>query len=260
MITNKIMAKYENNFYVYSLIKNGNICFSGKEILQLIKKIIVLIVVDEAHVNLEDQWGNSAMREEMNLAPAFIKAQVVTSTRAPILAMTATAKIKPSKPREKSEVDKIIEMCSLKYSPTTTIYLSPILKNHLYVNLKRPPSRSGFYGKNSYTFSEPKIGLVHILWRLYLQFFVSDIKEGSVPKKAIIYVKRLEDLAELDDFLNSQLGHLPIAQSPNTCPWVINYSECGTVTSKQIMMRSTDETSPIFLYVTTSFIILETSV
>ena len=37
---------------------------------------------------------------------------------------------------------------------------------------------------------------------------VADIKAGRIPKKGMIFVNRLEDLMEIEDFLNSQLGHL----------------------------------------------------
>ena len=216
------------------------------------KKNVVLITLDEAHASLKSQWGNSAMREDMHLAPAFLRAQVAATTKAPILAMTASAKVKGKKSKDKSEVDEIIEMCSIKYSPTTIISISPILHNHLYVNIKKPPSAAKFYGRNCYSFSEQKIGSIHILWRIYLQFFVSDLKNGKVPKKAILYVRRMEDLAELDDFLTSQLGHLDVARSSNTCPWVINSSATGKVTAQRIRERTTDESSPIYLYITTS--------
>ena len=153
-----------------------------------------MIAVDEAHTSLESQWGNSSMREEMHLAPVFLQAQVATTTKAPILAMTASAKVKGKGPRDSSDVDEIVAMCSLKHSPTTIISISPILHNHFYMNIKKPPAISGFYGQNCYTFSDQKIGSVHILWRIYLHFFVSDIKQGKAPKKNILYVKQLEDL------------------------------------------------------------------
>ena len=65
----------------------------GKEIIQSLKQVIVLECVDEAHASLRSQWGHSEMREEMYLAPALLRAHLLSTTRAPILAMTASAKV-----------------------------------------------------------------------------------------------------------------------------------------------------------------------
>ena len=50
----------------------------------------------------------------------------------------------------------------------------------------------------------------------------------------------------------SLLGHLDIAKSPNTCPWVANSSASGKITAEMIRARACDEQSPIHLYITTS--------
>ena len=92
------------------------------------------------------------------------------------------------------------------------------------ISLKKPPTRFGFFGKNAFSLSEDKIGEVHLLWRIYLKKIVSELKNGRNPKRAILYVKRLEDLIVLDRFLMSQLGHLEFVKKQNTCPWVINSS------------------------------------
>ena len=81
-------------------------------------------------------------------------------------------------------------MCGIQFSDTTLITISPILHNHLYVNLMKPPSLYGFYGKETSN-SSVKIGSVHILWRIYLKRFVSDIKKDKTPKRAILYVKNI---------------------------------------------------------------------
>ena len=201
----------------------------GKEIIQATKESIVLLCVDEAHVSLRSQWGHSEMREEMNLAPAYLRAQLLSSTRAPVLAMTASAKVSATVKKQNDEVEEIKEMCSLKYSPTTVVSVSPVLHNHIYVNILKPPSSYGFYGRNCYSFSEQKVGSVHILWRIYLKYFVLDIKSGRVPKKAIIYVKTMKDLAEIDDFLTDQLGHIESVRNFSTCPWVTNSSATGMI-------------------------------
>ena len=193
------------------------------------------------------------MREDMHLAPSYLRAQVATGTGAPILAMTASAKVKGGKKHERrDEIEDIKAMCSIKYSKTTVITLSPVLHNHVYVNVKKPPTNVGFYGTEETSSSPQRVGSVHLLWRLYLKQFVSDIKEGRKPKKAMLYVKKYGDLDEIDDFLTSELGHLEIARNPNTCPWVVNSSATGRITAEKIRQRAKEENSSIFLYITTS--------
>ena len=178
--------------------------------MQRLKKNIVLIAIDEAHVSLPSQWGNEEMREDMFLAPAYLRAQVSTTTKAPVLAMTASAssKVAAGKSKTKSEVDQIKDMCGIQFSETTVITISPVLHNHIFVNVKKPPSVYQFYGRDSTSSSDQRLGSVHLLWRIYLKQFVGDIKEGKTPKKAIIYVKRYIDLADLDEFLTLELGML----------------------------------------------------
>ena len=110
------------------------------------KTSVVLVCVDEAHVCLPTQWGHEGMREDMYMAPSYLRAQVMATTRAPILAMTASAKSVANSKKDKTEVEEIKNMCSIQYSPTTTIVISPVLYNHIYVKLKKPPVTYGFYG------------------------------------------------------------------------------------------------------------------
>ena len=199
----------------------------GKTTVSALKSNILLICVDEAHVFLPSQWGHQGMREEMHVAPSYLRAQVQATTKAPTLAMTASAKVRGKTRREKNEIDLIKEMCSVEHSPTTTISISPVLHNHLYVTVKKPPSTSGFYGRNCYSLTDQKVGYMHVLWRLYLKSFVSDLKSGQKPKRAIIYVKKLEDLGPIDDFLSTQLSHLDFVRDHKNFPWVINSSSTG---------------------------------
>ena len=180
------------------------------------KKDILLLCVDEAHVCLPSEWGKKGMREDMYVAPSYLRAQVASTTEAPVIAMTASARTKVSRRKDKSEVEQIKVMCSIQFSKTTTIVISPVLNNHNYVVLKKPSVVQGFYGENRYSFSHDQIGSANILWRIYLEKFVSDVKNGNVPKRAVLYVKTLDDLGEIDDFLTMQLGHLAVARTPNT--------------------------------------------
>ena len=128
------------------------------------KKDILLICVDEAHVCLPSEWGKKGMREDMYVAPSFLRAQVASTTEAPVIAMTASARTKVSNKKHKNEIEQIKVMCSIQFYKTTTINISPVLNNHTYVVLKKPSIVEGFYGKNKYSFSSDNIGSAHILW------------------------------------------------------------------------------------------------
>ena len=78
----------------------------------------------------------------------------------------------------------------------------------------------------------------NILWVIYLKHFVKCFKDGHVPKKAIIFVTKLEHLMEIREFLQLKLGHLEIVKNINTRPWVINHSAAGNVTIDHIRERS----------------------
>ena len=211
------------------------------------KKQIVLNCIDEAHVSYPCQWGNDGMREQMYLAPAYLRVQVLSTTKALVLAMTASAKVNTGDKKEKSEVEQIKIMCSLQFSETTTISISPVLHNHNYVVLKKPSSVNGFYGANCHSFTPQKTGSVHLLWRIYLEELVSSIKNNKKTKRAILYVKRMEELMEIDDFLTSELGHLEIVKDRDNCPWVTSYSSTGPITAEKIRERARNEDSNISL-------------
>ena len=226
--------------------------FIGKEVINSMTDKIVLLAFDEVHACLPSQWGNEQMREEMYTAPSYLKAQVSATTRAPVLAMSASVKVKTNKRKGKSEIEEIKTLCSIAHSPTTVITISPILSNHIYVSVKKPPTKNGFFGKDCFSFKPDKVGTVHVLWQLYLKRFVEDILTGKTPKRAVLFVKKMTDLMEVDDFLTSKLGHLDISRDPNTCPWVTNSSATGKITAEKIRARSTTANSSIHLYITTS--------
>ena len=98
--------------------------------MQKLKNNILLLCIDESHASLPSQWGNENMREEMYPAPSYLRAQVMSSTKAPTLAMTASAKIKGEK-KEKSEVEQIKIMCAIHHTETRVISISPTLHNHI---------------------------------------------------------------------------------------------------------------------------------
>ena len=146
-------SQYKNVFFHYT----------GKQILNELKENICLICIDEAHANLKSQWGSKDFREEMYLAPSFLKAQISSVSPVPVLAMTATARIKGEKRKFISQVDEINTMCWIQFSYTRVISISPVLHNHLYVVMKKPASSQGFYGKNAFSLAEGVMGYRHSL-------------------------------------------------------------------------------------------------
>ena len=132
--------------------------------------------------------------------------------------MTASAQVKASKKKSMNQVEDIKRICSIQYSPLTLVSVSPILHNHIFVKLKKPATKHGFYGHNFFSMEEENTGVVHVLWRIYLKKFVSEIKNGRTPKRAIIFVKKLEHLTEMDEFLTIELGHLDFVNDPETSP------------------------------------------
>ena len=85
-----------------------------------------------------------------------------------------------------------------------------------------------------------------IYFEIYLRKFVQDLKEGGEPKRAIIFVKKYEDLFHLDEFLTSELGHLDSVKDPNTSPWVISYSGIGQNAVELIRKHAMEEYSFTF--------------
>lgn len=191
----------------------------------------------------------------MRRAPAFIKAQFQSTTKPPVLAMTASAQISMSGSNSKSEVEQIAELCSIHHSPYLTILKSPIISSQLFVRLLKPPACHGFQGLNSRS-ETTKSGSSEILWNIYLKHFVKSIEEGAQPKKAIIYVKNLNHLMDINELLRDKLMHLDVVKNPQTCPWVVNSTSSGKNTIEKIRVRSKDPNGNIYLYVTTTVMLM----
>ena len=202
--------------------------FLGRQIVNMLRSQVVLVCVDEAHTCLETQWGSDSMHENMRRAPAFLKAQFQTTTKAPVLAMTASAQAFKTKKSSKSEIEEIASTCSIHNTSYMTIYMTPIISSQLYVRLSKPPAIRGFDGELSHSTSKNVTGgSVDILLKIYLGKFIECIENGQTPKKAIIYVNNLNHLSDMNEYLLGRLGHLPYVRNPNTCPWVINSTCAG---------------------------------
>ena len=85
---------------------------------------------------------------------------------------------------------------------------------------------------------------------LYLDSFVDAVRRGTAVKKAIWFFKKEEDIADVNDHLCECLPEL--AEDPETCPWVINFSSIGPATALSIRNREGE----ITLYLTTAVMLM----
>ena len=87
----------------------------------------------------------------------------------------------------------------LRVSNTAVLRASPVLSQHKYIKIERPPNTNGNYGRTVDGIQKP--GLVDILRECFLNDFVTAIKAGLKPKKAILFFKKEDDIADVNDFL-----------------------------------------------------------
>ena len=114
--------------------------------------------------------------------------------------------------------------------------------------MERPANIYGSYGR--VINDELKPGLIQVLRSCFLDKFVDHMRRGIEVKKAIWFFRREEDIADVNDYLCSELPEL--AQDPSSCPWVVNFSSVGPATAKSISSRQGD----ISLYITTAVMIM----
>ena len=76
------------------------------------------------------------------------------------------------------------------------------------------------------------------------------LRKGIPVKKAILFFKKEEDIADINDFLCEELPEL--ARDPSTCPWVVNFSSVGPATAKSIREREGE----ISLYLSTAVMMM----
>ena len=105
-------------------------------------------------------------------------------------------------------MEDIAITCSIQHSKYITISVTPVLSNQIYVRIKKPPANRGFEGSKAYSLGEDKVGPVDLLWKIYLVRFGNCVLNGNPPKKAIMFVKKLEHLIDVHEFLHSYLGIL----------------------------------------------------
>ena len=204
--------------------------------LQTLGKIIFTFV-DEFQMNLSNHWGEE-FRPNMRTVPGQLRAKAVRG--APLLAMSATS--------TQSEIEELKVNLGLREGNTIVLQANPIQSHFNYVKLKRPPN---IYGASGFDDEESsKAGWIQELDRIYLNEYVERTDSGETPKKAIIFVRKEDDLAEIYDELCERLpSH---AAHPETVPWVLNHSGIGPVTAESIRQRR----GSITLYLTTSVMLL----
>ena len=210
---------------------------TGSRYIKKIKKKILFIILDEAHMSLKEFWGKEEMRVEMKNAPSSLRIQG-RFNKAPMLIMTATA--------TPSNIKELKQLSGIDNSPCTIISMSPVLSNHIYMKVERPPSNR-FYSVISDTGETVKHGLKDLLLLLYLQQFIDAIKSGRKPKHAMIFTT-LELECEINDFLIESLKDCDIIKDPDTVPWIVTNSVAGDVTIEKIRKRM----KTVFCWVTST--------
>ena len=95
-----------------------------------------------------------------------------------------------------------------------------------------------------------KPGFLDTLRSIVLDQYIELVRSGNPVKAIMIFLKKEEDLADINDFLCEACPEL--ASDPSTCPWVVNFSGVGPATAKSIRERSGE----ISLYLTTSVMLM----
>ena len=108
----------------------------------------------------------------------------------------------------------MIKCIGLRVANTAVLRASPVLSQQKFIKIERPPNMNGSYGRTVDGVQKP--GLVDILRECYLDNFVTSIKAGLKPKKAILFFKKEEDIADVNDFLCDVLPE--VSASPSSCP------------------------------------------
>lgn len=95
-----------------------------------------------------------------------------------------------------------------------------------------------------------KDGLVQVLQEVCLDDYITSLRSGIDPKHILIIFKQEDDLADINDYLCELLPEF--ADSPSTCPWVVNHSSIGEATAASIRNRSGE----ISLYLSTAVMLM----
>ena len=162
--------------------------------------------------------------------------QIFAVEGAPTLCMTATA--------TDQDVKEIKECHGLKDDEIVLLRASPVEDHVKFQTVRRPPNGVGFDGDFSASGSF-RPGLCHLLCRLYLDRFISDIRNCVPPKKAIIFFRTEMQLLAVYEHL---LEMLPQFDGRNkSIPFVMSHAAVGEATDQNIIERKNE----IKLFLTT---------
>ena len=156
---------------------------------------------------------------------------------APTLSMTATA--------TEQDVKEMRDCIGLKEEEIVVLRASPVQDHVKFQTVRRPPNGVGFDGDFSSSGSF-RPGLGHLLNTIYLERFISDIRKGTEPKKAMIFFRTEMQLLATYEYLLEQLPQFD--GDYKSIPFVMSHGAVGEATDKNIIERK-DE---IKLFLTTS--------
>ena len=154
----------------------------------------------------------------------------------PCIAMNATA--------TKNEIKEVISALGLRIPPVV-LATSPVLPHIKFSILRRP---SNNYGLDGYTTKDGKYqpGLMDLLLRVYLKFYLKDLELGLKPKKAIIFCRGNGIMGEVYSRLMELTKYR--FKDCRDAPFVMNHSSLLPPTEKVL----TDRREDISLYLSSN--------
>ena len=175
----------------------------------------------------------------MKTLPGQLRAKAVRS--APCLAMSATATTE--------EIEELKIDLGLRSSNTVVLRSDPVQSQFNYIRVERPANLHGSFGSENAA-GEFQPGLLDVMNRLFLDNYVEKIKNGEPVKKSIWLFRKEDDIADVYDELCERLPKQ--SENPLTCPFVMNHSNIGPITSESYRQRRGE----ISLYLSTSVMLL----
>ena len=167
--------------------------------------------------------------------------QIFAVEGAPTLSMTATA--------TEENMKEMKDCLGLSDDKVVVLQASPVQGHVKFQTVRRPPNGVGYDGDFD-SVGRFKPGLGPVLNILYLERFVSDVKAGSDPKKAIIFFRTEYQMLAAYEYL---LEQLPEFEGNNKqIPFVMNHGAVGEATDRNIVERKDD----IKLFLSTSKMIM----
>ena len=152
----------------------------------------------------------------------------------PTVVMSATA--------TEAEVKAITSNLGFR-EPPVILRASPVADHMKFLAVERPSNICGAEGRLDKA-GKYHPGLISLLRRIYLDYYIKNIKQGKPVLKCIMFFRNSERMLDARDFVRDEL---PNYANPAKAPYVMNHGGLGPVTSKNIIDRK-DEIS---LFLTT---------